>query len=206
MKSLLFTQAVWVGKKRVLDETGEAVTRRVIKPQPHFEHGLLRWAKGQYDINLRDNKDLMKYAAPYRAGEVVYVKESWHYYGGDEYIYQQNKRCVMYKLGHSYEASNLYVSRWRSPLFMPEWAARYFIQITRVDARRTRDITPEDCLAEGIERHEDSGHNIFWFEIAGDYHGDTQRCTPQEAYFALYDSINGEGAHEKNWDFCYEFK
>ncbi len=39
---------------------------------------------------------------------------------------------------------------WRSPLFMPEWAARYFILIEDVRAERLQAITEEDVVAEGI--------------------------------------------------------
>lgn len=157
----------------------------------------------------------------YLLGEVVYIKEAWCL---GAYTYKKGAD-IIYKLGskseevsvrtipwndwletHSpYGSSNVVEAKWRSPRFMPAWAARYFVKIIGVREERTKDITPEDCLAEGIERHEDSGHNIFWFEPIGDYHGKFQGVTAHESYFALYDSINGDGAHKRNWNWKYSF-
>jgi hypothetical protein len=33
---------------------------------------------------------------------------------------------------------------------MPEWAARYFQRVKSVRPERLQDITPEDCIAEGL--------------------------------------------------------
>ena len=138
----------------------------------------------------------------YLSGETVYIKEAHHFHQTATEIIDGVKHPIVF-----YKARDtiLSTSQWRNPRTMPAWAARYFIKITRVEACRTKDITAEDCEAEGIERHEDAGHNIFWFEIAGDYHGNFQKATPQESYFALYDAINGKEAHERNWDWKYSF-
>jgi len=146
----------------------------------------------------------------YLPGETVYIKEAH----ATEKAWDDKPLSFLADAGDVplwYQINDPLVSdfvprgKWRNPRTMPAWAARYFIKITGVEACRTKDITPEDCEAEGIERHEDTGHNIFWFEIAGDYHGNFQRPSPQESYFALYDSINGKGAHERNWDWEYSF-
>lgn len=42
--------------------------------------------------------------------------------------------------------------RWRSPLFMPKWAARIWLEITGVKVQRLQEITEEDAKAEGIYR------------------------------------------------------
>lgn len=70
---------------------------------------------------------------------------------------------------------------WKSPLFMPASAARTLLLITSVRCERTRDISWQDCIAEGVREG-------------------------PEWYFRLYDSINGAGAHLRNWDWVYEFR
>jgi len=84
----------------------------------------------------------------YLPNEVVYIKEA--------YWQDQSGGLWDYKLDSS---------RWEniewpvticggkaiSPLFMPAWAARYFIRITDVRAERVQEITEEDAFAEGCK-------------------------------------------------------
>ena len=84
----------------------------------------------------------------YQVGEVVYIKEAWAteermdskppsfldkagdvplWYRAD---YSPTTRAVGDKLDYVVRG------RWRSPMMMPEWAARYFIEITGVRAER----------------------------------------------------------------------
>jgi len=74
----------------------------------------------------------------------------------------------------------------RSPLFMPEWAARYFITITDVRAERLQEISRDNILAEGI----------YPFP----YHNKTE-------FKNLWNSINKDYPWESNpWAFAYSFK
>lgn len=208
MKGILFKPEM----KKAIEEGRKTVTRRIIKPQPPgglvvadlIIDGFPFWVLANEDGEQVEGKCPQP---RYQVGEVVYVKEAWS-------IKNCGKAVSLSKevWNNEWRVARLeydIVGYWwnkRSPLFMPAWAARYFIKITAVRAERTKDITPEDCLKEGIERHTDNGNNIFWYEIAGDYHGKTQSVTPQEAYFKLYDSMNGNDAHEKNWDWVYSFE
>jgi len=162
----------------------------------------------------------------YQVGEVVYIKEGFTYVtlaekdpwkgramkdGSFRRKPDGSPVTMCYKLD-GYEIG----SDWLNPRGMPAWAARYFIKITGVEACRTKDISFDDCLAEGVvdcpfwqnldykapaplhpenltnaEADKEIGRG--WIEYA------------RQAYFALYDSINGKGAHERNWDWKYSF-
>ena len=106
------------------------------------------------------------------------------------------------------ETIGLERGRWRSPLHLPSWLARDFVKILYDPvAQRLQEITPEECLLEGIEIHTDRGNNIFWYEIAGDYHGKTQRVTAIKSYEYLWDSINPKYSWELNpWVFAYTIR
>ena len=70
----------------------------------------------------------------YRIGEVVYIKEAWATYIQDDSLKPSQipeHYRIWYKTDDSGELSK-YRGKWRSPLFMPEWAARYFIKLLDV--------------------------------------------------------------------------
>jgi len=227
MKGILFKP--WKIQAIAANTDREWQTRRVIKPCSTATV-VGRNSEGRLDNAVpREQPDWVYTAAKprYHAGETVYVKES-HYAFGEYKVQKDKVKSGRYAVRFSHTGNGIYflnnapknlltatmgseaicdVDMWflRSPLFLEARFARYFIQITGVTTCRTKGITSEDCLAEGIERHEDSGHNIFWFEPIGDYHSKFQRVTAHESYFALYDSINGDGAHERNWDWVYKF-
>lgn len=141
MKGILFRPEVWQAKLKV---HGEAQTRRVIKPQP---------------VNIFPCTAYTQYAR-YQVGEVVYVKEAWaEWINTSEHLRtgvistDEARESVIYKSGVTgwdklfKENGNPWAIK--STLFMPEWAARYFIKFTGVKAERVQDITEEDAIAEG---------------------------------------------------------
>ncbi len=148
----------------------------------------------------------------YHADEVVYIKEAYREidfclldiekpFGRAKVEYRDGEQQWCHK---PKDSPIIIPDKWRSPLFMPEWAARTFIQITDVRAERLQEITPEDCLAEGIVRQTDRGNNIFWYEICGEYHGDTQTVTPLQSYAILWDSISPKFPWSSNpWVWVY---
>lgn len=145
MKGILFKPDVWKAKLRVLEQYGEAQTRRVIKPQPsHFHYT----SDAQYPCK----PDGEQIQPRYQVGETVCIKEALfhHLYLGEAgYLFDQTPVFVNQTIG------DMLKWRWQKDIlpgmFMPQEAARYFIEITGVEAQRLQEITENDAIAEGVD-------------------------------------------------------
>ena len=161
----------------------------------------LFWVKAD-DPELDIDKRTKLIKPRYQVGDTVYIKEAWQSLG--------NKENIVYKMdGESkliWDINGKHgeeiVRKWRSPLFMPEWAARHFIKITGVRAERVQEITEDDAIKEGITDdycmvpHCEEDERIGRYDI----------CYV-DAYRRLWDSINPSYPFESNpWDFRYEYK
>jgi hypothetical protein len=131
----------------------------------------------------KDQDALARLHTRYQVGETVYIKEAyWKDSDGSLFDYADAPRelipdfCTLV-----------------SPLFMPEWAARYFIRIKDVRVEKLQDIltTPKDIFLEGLpdEYAECAfGFTLDWFK-------------------GLWDSIHKDYPWEANpWVFRYEFR
>ena len=209
MKGILFKPDVWQAKKKVLEQYGEAQTRRLVNPQPTFGDGAWGWQTGKsYGVvGISSNvekvfcQSLIEHSR-YQVGEVVYRKEAWRIINPiGKYFHNP------YDFGIEYLSINHEVKWWtdngnlmdypidekvRSPLFLPEKYARDFLQITAVRAERLQEITDEDAIAEGcLETRERVGNGIHWE-------------SPRGNYCLLWDSINKEYTWDKNpWVWVY---
>ena len=140
----------------------------------------------------------------YHVGETVYIKEVW----AVNTLYDHRKPR---DIPVGYSQSPIWYSndrdidsalrgRWRSPLFMLEWAARHFILIEAVRAERLQEITEGDAIKEGVE--ECSGLRIHpeskEYETVSDY---------TMGFVELWDSINSKYPFDSNpWEFAYQFR
>ncbi len=86
----------------------------------------------------------------YHVGEVVYIKEAWAVERQlDTWTVYNRNEHIFYKD----DIDKAFVGRWRSPLFMPEWAARDFIKIKDVRAERLHlPLSSEELELEGGEQ------------------------------------------------------
>lgn len=143
----------------------------------------------------------------YKVGEVVYLKEP--------YLYQYDREEKGYKYYYKFSTADILELKvigvdikWKNKLFMPKSAARYFIEITAVRAERLQDISDEDCMKEGIGLNPEAIPIGYPFGIKFSYNnGYYNYTTPQEAFAALIDKINGKGTWEKNpWVWVYDFE
>lgn len=109
---------------------------------------------------------IQKYA-PCQTGDILYVRETWAKHPKlKRYYYRANSECD----GHSTEwgcpeaydrTANCdlcewlagYI-KWRPSLHMPKAAARIWLKVTDVRVERLQDITPDQCIAEGIYEEE----------------------------------------------------
>jgi hypothetical protein len=175
MKGILFKP--WKIKFIAEHPDMELMTRRVIKPQPkridNAFDGTWEWKeKGHYYDDLTLVGVALKGKSRYRIGETVYIKEAHYRYGywvkngltktgkqkwafdpaislGDAgFRYSENKPEGV--LPNSAKG----MAGWfkRSPLFMPERFARYFIVITDVRAERlSLPLSAKELELEGGE-------------------------------------------------------
>jgi len=164
------------------------------RPPYLAETGEWRW---ELQTEVDDSKSFI-IKPKYKVGETVYLKEPYVISG----------KYIIYKFGSAIgqECDKAGV-KWNNKLFMPEWAGRYFIEITGVRAERLQDISEEDCLKEGI------GYapiqKLSWSEKLTPMwsNGFNRYSTPQKAYAALIDKINGKGTWERNpFVWAYDFK
>ena len=202
MNGILFKPDVWKAKLRVLEECGEAQTRRIIKiDQFGWIYKGILYGIAQFDHKATNERIIIR--PRYQAGEVVYIKEVW-------WTTEPTEGFVYFKAdwdsGLPCEMLNEN-GKWKSPLFMPAWAARYFIQITDVRAERLQEITDSDAIQEGV---------IFMGGIADNF-DEAPWCAsiadqepvkyPKTAYARLWDSINKKNLWESNpWVWVYKFE
>ena len=190
MKGIIFSEAIF----KAVIEGRKTQTRRIMKTQP-----IEVWD----GVPIKSASDTIaiykEIKLRYKVGEVVYLKEPYQYVGG-------YNAGIKYKYDND-ENINLIVGIiWKNKLFMPEKYARYFIEITDVRVERVQDISEEDCLKEGILCKKFIGDNSKYFyetpTISSGFYD-----TPQQAYAALIDKINGKGTWEANpFVWVYEFK
>jgi len=226
---------------KLLDGT-KTQTRRIVKPQPEtvdvpeegFAHmgddGLL-CGRQRYLCGDPENPDIgvevlsFPVAAPFRVGDVLWVRESWASlrFGYDiesEYVddwsevepatvrsYLESGHAEFHRPRFSIVHREVWGSddfhdrgfRWRSPVTMPRWAARIFLRVEEVRVEQVQDISEEDAQAEGV--------GPFLMGYAG---VSADNMTEIESYRAsfedLWNTIHGEGAWARNdWVFIYHF-
>lgn len=99
---------------------------------------------------------------PYKTGDILYVRETWHIIpciecGLDEYGCCYSKK-VEYEDGNSITEGCFVFKKdypckdkinWRPSIHMPKEAARIFLKVKDVRVERLQDITEEQAKAEG---------------------------------------------------------
>jgi hypothetical protein len=142
-------------------------------------------------------------ACPYGApGDRLWVREAWSYFGGAEYLYQQDRESVVYRTDG--EEQNGRGWTWRPSIHMPRWASRITLEVTEVRVQRLQDISEEDAQAEGAPRdHEPCDHIRRSCEDIGCL-GPTYRAS----FCELWDSINGDRTPWKSnpWVWAISFR
>ncbi len=161
---------------RAILEGRKTQARRIIKPQP---------------TSLGDKlKALMRY----RIGDRLWVRETWQTHipapdtNGDcatSIIYRADKKS--------------YASSWHSPIYMPRWASRITLEITRKRVEPLHRISQSDAIAEGAPPSHSSIDKISREFGYADF---------SRSWFAqLWQSIHGDKSwHENPWVWVIEFK
>ena len=200
--SALMVRAILDGRK--------TQTRRIIKPQPEFMRpldgvGYLSkqfckpagsdkwgmWLEGWLSLGRWDLAST-EHACPYGVpGDLLWVRETWCHTGAGVWTVRDAQMAtdvgkIVYRAD-----SDPVGSQWFPSIHMPKKVARIWLRITDVRVQRVQEITPADCLAEGIvaEQHADGLGNPC----------DEIRMI--EAFQGLWQGINGPDAWDRNdWD------
>lgn len=80
--------------------------------------------------------------APYRPGDILYVRETFFEYKGHFYYKADGKHEGLARMGIYF--------KWRPSIHMPCKAARIFLRVTDVRVERLQDINDEEALKEGF--------------------------------------------------------
>jgi len=227
MKGIMFTEPLF----NAVIEGRKMQTRRIVKPQPDIcgscysykdsDYGYIGGGKYCYSklvkVNFNDSicgrfENSTRYR--YQLGEKVFIQEpycldcdfvqhefskEWKANGKIRYKYNGDELSELSRLAKGYKV-------WSNKLFMPAEYARYFIEITGVRCERLQDISDEDCLREGILINKFYVNDFTIIKYKYLRHGEEFE-TPQQAYAALINKINGKGTWESNpYVWVYDFK
>jgi hypothetical protein len=205
MKGILFKPDMI----RAIMEDRKTVTRRLSELDEINEHPD-EWVYQGCDLVLHhyyfysrayvEHKDgdahMITVKPRYLPGETVYIKEAWNTMFIYDVLKPSELKQVVHPIGYFDTDWGLLTGcaddkgRNRSPLFMPECAARYHVKLSIVP-QRLQDITEEDAKSEGVN-----------CSIAG-----IIPSTYRDCYAQLWDSINKKNIWEsKPWVWRIEFK
>lgn len=205
---------------RALRNGCKTQTRRLLKV-PH-ENPLGKWEVlpwgGPNGGRTRDGKTLPYQnvightrtgeiiACPYgRPGDLLWVRETWMDLQGtgieivtgsqERYAYGADTPPGSY----GDDQRKCYGLKWRPSIHMPRSVSRISLEITRVHIERLQDISFADAAAEGL--HYSSERLDRWSADGSKWHG-----TPQQAFRALWEQINGPGSWDANpWVWALSF-
>jgi len=163
----------------------------------------------EWDVQayLNGNKEVALNLARYKLGETVAVAQAY-------------KDTGLFDIYRGPEDTK----GWSNKMFVRPDLMPHQIQITDIKVERLQDISPEDCLKEGIQG--DIGHG-YWISADHNLPGWKKSSDklsewlpgkngkpepyfwndPKKCFANLINVISGKGTWEANeWMFCYSFK
>ena len=181
----------------------KTMTRRVILPQPDnpetfgvspiwgygvpimVDHKAIPPEKRRFCLHAAFNVEGKRVDRwlPLRCGpsDRIYVKETWKPFA----LGTHGQTPAIYRA--DYELSDG-PGGWRSSRFMPQWAARIWLPVTAVRAEQLQEISEEDAIAEGVDRH---NHSAKWPDGDPGYIHDVARRN----YSALWNRLHSRDGH-----------
>jgi hypothetical protein len=207
---------------RALLDGSKTQTRRVVKVQPDFDTaraalgGDTTGAQIVYDhvfggIGLKRGNGSgfvqPNIHCPYgQPGDRLWAKEDWqalHKYNGTKIadIPVDDRHWVNFPA-----SGTIWDAQRRAARFMPRWASRILLEIVSVRVERLQDISDEDCVAEGVRAIHHDGDGAYYHHEHS-YADPGNWCHPDDAYRALWESINGPGSWDANpWVWAITFR
>jgi len=168
-------------------------TRRIVKPQPEYSHGMGKWVlyPKQHPTVYADLINAFKYCPYGQPGDVLWVKETYSVLEPEHIISGRMKDRFVFKADMKTKESEEirqelikcgYPYKWKSSRFMPKEACRIKLLIEDIRVERLQDISEEDAMAEGV--------------IATPYF--SWETGYIDSYHELWESINGKGSWDAN--------
>lgn len=169
-------------------------TRRTMKVRPSLTLGEVI-AEGEHSQGMIHVSRSQLQEPRISIGDRLYVREHWRTGGQHDHIAPRDlPQDWAEPIGYiADEAPNTIsrTGRFRQAMHMPRWASRLTLSVTDVRVERLQDCSEEDAKAEGVAPFNDE---------AGLYH------SARDAYWILWDQINGNGAWASNpWVAAYTF-
>lgn len=130
-------------------------TRRVVKPQPHFDGVFWRWHGGGWPKGhepMLVPAHSMWNRLPARPGDLLWVREAHAFLPKTAYALPKAVNpgdpdmAAYYREG--FDRSGKII--WRPSIHMPRWASRITLEVTEVRVQRLNEISEEDARAEGM--------------------------------------------------------
>ena len=128
----------------------KTMTRRVIKPQPELGKPWKHWTIDYEEMDLPTG--LCRYGV---IGDRLWVRE--------KHILDSNSSRAIFSDGAELFKTGEYVEdfcntagvKWRSPIHMPKWVSRIWLEVVDIKVERVFDITEEDARKEGFANRGD---------------------------------------------------
>lgn len=127
-------------------------------------------------------------------GDLLWVRETWAYFGGDEYLYQRDPGAVQYR-SDATALDSPAGGRWRPSIHMPKWASRIWLRVTDVRVERVQDITEDDARADGVEPK--CSHLEGWSAVIANR--EAVMPSHSEEFARTWRSIYGESWDRNDW-------
>jgi len=113
---------------RAILEGRKTQTRRIVKPQPLRDRGVMAFNDGEHP----------QMRCPYgKPGDRLWVRETW--------CPDVEPYTFRYKADGDEP-----LERWRPSIHIPRWASRITLEVVSVRVERLQNISEDDALAEGI--------------------------------------------------------
>ena len=192
-------------------EGRKTVTRRAVKPVRGYEkfdncrpdkaapsHAV--WWHGQFET-----VGTMQYCPYGKPGERLWVRETWV---ADAQVDAVAPRDLSQGEPIQYPADGdvrqagcamITPGKFRPSIHMPRWASRILLEITDVRVERLQDITPEQCITEGV----DTTMCRQFLETAPSRH--TLKEAEIHGFSGLWNSVGGDW-DANPWCWVVEFK
>lgn len=200
---------------RAILEGQKTQTRRIVKPQPDLVYGSIPARFTPDDQRLGRIGEVIR--CPYGdPGDRLWVKETTlkvedHGYEGPVYAESDDGRaCLSGGLAPS-DDDCTEVEPWeiklRPSIFMPRSMARILLEVVDVRVQQIQAISPNDAIAEGIERTATGDGWRRYADPKSELAGLPPCQYPRHSYRSLWELINGPMAWDNNpWVWVVEFK